>query len=81
MWVVPDLGKSAVHVLERMNKLPHGTPICQALPQLTHLTYGRDDCIPWSHGDMEKGWEKGDSTSEITSGTGFPMRCFVLPSD
>ena len=55
MWVVPDLGKSAVHVLERMNKLPHGTPICQALPQLTHLTYGRDDCIPWSHGDMERG--------------------------
>ena len=54
-WVVPDLGKSAAHVPERMNNLPHGTPTCQPLPQLTHLMHGPDDCIPWSHGDMERG--------------------------
>ena len=77
-WVVPDLVKSAVHVLVRMNNLPHGTPTCQPLPQVTHLTYGRDDCIPWSHGDMERGWEKGHGSSEITSGTRNPREALCL---
>ena len=65
--------------LERMNNLPHGTPTCQPLPQGTPLMYGCDDCIPWLHGDMERGWEKGTAPIKLPKEPRITERHFVLP--
>ena len=57
MRVVPDLVKSAVHVPGENEPPSIWHTHMSALTQGTHLMYGWDDCIPWSHEDMDRGWE------------------------
>lgn len=75
---VPGLVESAVHVPRESEPPSTSTPTCQplpkALPQVTHM-YGRDDCIPRSHADVDRGREEGNGSSEITSGTSNKMFC------
>ena len=72
MWVVQGLVKSEVHVPGENEQPSTWHTHMSASPPGDPLMYGRDDCIPWSHGDMERGLEKGDGFSEITSGTWNP---------
>ena len=69
MWVVQGLVKSEVHVPGENEQPSTWHTHMSAPPPGDPLMYGRDDCIPWSHGDMERGWEERDSSSEVTSGT------------
>ena len=69
MWVVSDLVKSAVHVPGKNEHPSTWHTHLSALPLGDPLMYGRDFCIPSSHRDMERGWKKGDATSETKSGT------------
>ena len=69
MQVVSDLVKSAVHVPGE-NEQPSTWHTHMSAPHPGNpLMYGCDDCIPWSHGDIERGWKEGDVYSEIISGT------------
>ena len=81
MRVVPDLVKSAVHVPGE-NEQPSTWHTHMSAPHPGEpLMYKRDDCVPWSHRDMERGWKEGDSSSQITSGTHNPREVLILPSD
>ena len=71
---VPGLVESAVHVRRESEPPSTSTPTCQPLPQVTHM-YGRDDCIPRSHADVDRGREEGNGSSEIISGTSNKMFC------
>ena len=69
MWVVPDLVKSAVHVPGENEHPSTWHTHLSVPPPGDPLMYGRDFCIPWSHGDMERCWKKGDGSPETKSGT------------
>ena len=81
MRVVPDLVKSAVHVPGENEQPSTWHTHMSAPPSGDPLMYGRDDCIPWSHGDMERGWEKGTAPIKLPKEPRITERHFILPSD
>ena len=56
---------------------PHVSPSLKGPP----IMYGCDDCIPWLHGDMERGWEKGTAPTKLPKEPRITERHFILPSD
>ena len=56
---------------------PHVSPSLKGPP----IMYGCDDCIPWLHGDMERGWEKGTAPIKLPKEPRITERYFILPSD